>query len=226
MSNGAVNQRACVYILESQGKYKIGKAADFSTRLQSLQSGNPFELQVVLTIFTEQYDRLERALHAIYAAKRFRGEWFDLNLTDIEEIKSASVQDLLQRADNIKFSFRNERIETTADWPKYETWVTIKRPPRFICPLDTIDQVYSSDDTRKTLLASFTLIFSLGWEANYTQTPPLNEAELIEFLRLSRRTYFEHKLEMEQLDWFHSKHPSHGMVQFFFDYEIHIPEES
>lgn len=51
------------------------------------------------------------------------------------------------------------------------------------------------DEPRRTLLASFIHILSLAWEAKYQQTSPLPEDELIEFLKLSRRQYFDQKAD-------------------------------
>ena len=221
----AINHRACVYILESQGLYKIGKAANLSKRLAELQAGNPGELNVVATIVTEAYEVLERALHRLYVDQRVRGEWFQLSQSDIEEITTTPVRDILERAMKLEPRFVEQRMEVTVSWPQCESWMTIQKPPRFITPQAVIDQAFESEALSKILVTSFMLIFSLGWESNYTQTPPLNEEELQQFLRLSRRQYIEHKQAMERASWCHSENPTPGLVQFFFPFEFHITEE-
>jgi hypothetical protein len=222
----AFNQRACVYILESHGLYKIGKASNLSTRLAGLQAGNPHELNVVAVITTEAYEVLERALHRLYIDQRVHGEWFRLSQSDIEEIKATPVRTFLERAMKLDPRFVQRRLEPTISWPQYEAWTTIKEPPRFITPMLILGQTFESDvSISKALAPSFMLIFSLAWESNYSQTPPLNEEELQQFVRLSRRQYIEHKQSMEKLGWFRSEHPAAGLVQFFFPFEFHISEE-
>lgn len=95
--------------------------------------------------------------------------------------------------------------------------MTLPTPPRYVVlPSEVIEQAYAPDKPRRALLASFTRILSLAWEAKYEKTPRLNEEELMEFLKLSRRQYFEQKADMELLQWLRSSHPVAGFVQFSF----------
>lgn len=55
---------------------KIGKAGDVDFRLKGLQIGNPFELRVVHTFFSEHPSKLESSLHRRLHTARLRGEWF------------------------------------------------------------------------------------------------------------------------------------------------------
>jgi len=99
--------------------------------------------------------------------------------------------------------------------------MTLPTPPRYVVlPSDVIEQAYAPDKPRRALLASFTRILSLAWEAKYEKTPRLNEEELMEFLKLSRRQYFEQKADMELLGWLRSTHPVPGFVQFSFSRSI------
>jgi hypothetical protein len=94
---------------------------------------------------------------------------------------------------------------------------SLPTPPRYIVlPEEVIEQAFAPDKPRRALLASFTRILSLAWEAKYQQTPPLDELELIAFLKLSRRQYYEQKADMELLQWLRSSHPRPGFVQFTF----------
>lgn len=95
--------------------------------------------------------------------------------------------------------------------------MTLPTPPRYVVlPSEVIEQAYAPDKPRRALLASFTRILSLAWEAKYEKTPRLNEEELMVFLKLSRRQYFEQKADMELLGWLRSSHPVVGFVQFTF----------
>jgi len=99
--------------------------------------------------------------------------------------------------------------------------MSLPTPPRYVVlPEEVIEQAYAPDKPRRALLASFTRILSLAWEAKYQQTPPLDELELMEFLKLSRRQYFEQKADMELLQWLRSSHPRPGFVQFTFSRSI------
>lgn len=97
-------------------------------------------------------------------------------------------------------------------------------PPKYIVvPLQVIEQAYQPDKPRRALFASFVRILSLAWENKYERTPLLNEQELWEFLKLSRRQYFEQKADMELLGWLRSSHPVPGFVQFAFSRMIAEP---
>lgn len=95
--------------------------------------------------------------------------------------------------------------------------MTLPVPPRYVVlPHEVIEQAYAGEKPKRALLASFTRIISLAWEAKYQKTPALNETELMEFLKLSRRQYYEQKAEMEADGWLRSSHPRPGFVQFDF----------
>ena len=97
--------------------------------------------------------------------------------------------------------------------------MSLPTPPRYVViPQERIDQAFAPDKPRRALLATFIRILSLAWEKKYQQTPPLHEIELIDFLKLSRRQYFEQKAELELLGWLRSSHPFPGYVQFDFSH--------
>lgn len=99
--------------------------------------------------------------------------------------------------------------------------MSLPTPPRYVVlPEEVIDQAYAPDKPRRALLASFTRILSLAWEAKYQQTPPLDELELMAFLKLSRRQYYDQKADMELMGWLRSSHPRTGFVQFCFSRSI------
>ena len=64
--------------------------------------------------------------------------------------------------------------------------MSLPTPPRYVViPEEVIEQAYAPDKPRRALLASFIRILSLAWEAKYQNTPPLDELELMEFLKLT-----------------------------------------
>ena len=79
------NKQGCIYLIRCVGfpYYKIGvsegKAID---RLNALQTGVPFELELIKAVSISDIGRAERYMHSLYKAKNVRGEWF--NFTDNE----------------------------------------------------------------------------------------------------------------------------------------------
>lgn len=81
-----------IYLIECKGYYKIGKTScSINDRLASLQTGNPFPLNVIANIVRTDSSGLELYLHNKFRHKRVRGEWFNLSNSDIEYIKNLSV---------------------------------------------------------------------------------------------------------------------------------------
>ena len=85
------NTSGYVYVISNQqGQYKIGKAADVNSRLQSLATGSPFELVVILSYRVTNALEEEARLHAQFSAKKIRNEWFMLSDDDVETIRKIS----------------------------------------------------------------------------------------------------------------------------------------
>lgn len=93
-----------LYILECKEMYKIGIATDVARRVQHLKTGNPFDINVLLSIKVKSATTLEAFLHALYSDKRVSGEWFDLTVDDIQEITEyihTTVNDGLWNGDEL-----------------------------------------------------------------------------------------------------------------------------
>ncbi len=99
--------------------------------------------------------------------------------------------------------------------------MTLPTPPRYVVlPEEVIEQAFAPDKPRRALLASFTRILSLAWESKYHCTPALDELELMAFLKLSRRQYYEQLADMALIGWLRSSHPRPGFVQFTFSRSV------
>lgn len=70
--------KGVVYIIKSQGRYKIGKTRTPYARIKSYQTHNPIYNIEALSI-QEDYSEVERYLHSMLAPYRFKGEWFNLD---------------------------------------------------------------------------------------------------------------------------------------------------
>jgi hypothetical protein len=72
----------CVYLLESDGYYKIGVTSDLKERVSSLQTGNPHPIVIRDVIQTETMQiayAIEKRFHLILSDSRVSGEWFKIN---------------------------------------------------------------------------------------------------------------------------------------------------
>lgn len=82
-----------VYVVECQGHYKIGKTGVGALRrIEQLQTGNPYEIALVMAITTERASDLEISLHEHFQGNNKRGEWFTLNPDDLEELEVFALE--------------------------------------------------------------------------------------------------------------------------------------
>ena len=68
------------FITDGHGHIKIGKADDVVSRLNELQTGNPFKLHTLLSIIVNskrEAFNLELSLHKKFKEYRLEGEWFE-----------------------------------------------------------------------------------------------------------------------------------------------------
>lgn len=82
-----------IYLDDSANErfYKIGMAATFGARFQSHQCSSPFDICVACAYYVGNMRQEERELHAHFANKRVRGEWFRLSNDDLELISKRSL---------------------------------------------------------------------------------------------------------------------------------------
>lgn len=77
-----------IYVIKTDGGYKIGKTKDINNRVKGLQTGNVKKIETVLDFKTSNSDLLERVVH--YILDRYRcnsnREFFDCNIDYIKSI--------------------------------------------------------------------------------------------------------------------------------------------
>ena len=74
----------CVYLIESNGKFKIGVTKDCpQKRLTQLQTSAPDELNLITVYKSDRAFKIEKSLHHLFSHKNCLNEWFDLNHCDI-----------------------------------------------------------------------------------------------------------------------------------------------
>lgn len=78
-----------VYLVECDGRHKIGKAKKVSNRVGHFDTIYPKPVTLVAHARFDDMDGMERHLHAKYADRRIHGEWFDLSPEQVDEVKAA-----------------------------------------------------------------------------------------------------------------------------------------
>lgn len=92
--------RGTIYAIGAVGTslVKIGSTrATVEKRLQTLQVGQPFPLQILAMVAVEvDVRRIEAQIHAFLAARRHRGEWFEapMDLTQLEVLVGRARQEI------------------------------------------------------------------------------------------------------------------------------------
>jgi hypothetical protein len=82
-----------LYLLGCHNFYKIGIADNVQKRLCQLQIGNPYPIELLATLSAKRYEceDIETALHdgLIERGYHVRGEWFELDELNVQEILHA-----------------------------------------------------------------------------------------------------------------------------------------
>ncbi|MND34960.1 hypothetical protein D3C81_212980 [compost metagenome] len=77
-----------VYVIRSKLGFKIGKTIHLKARTRLFEVKLPFPISLEHYAWFEDYTYAERSLHITYQSKRLEGEWFDLDVSDLEHIKT------------------------------------------------------------------------------------------------------------------------------------------
>jgi hypothetical protein len=77
-----------IYLISSGKYFKIGKTKYISKRFQAFKTIIPNEWNIVHSYKTKNIDEEEKRLHSMFKHKRVIGEWFNLNVSNIEYICS------------------------------------------------------------------------------------------------------------------------------------------
>lgn len=81
------NKDQCIYLLNSNGLYKIGISNRPEKRLKQFKTGNP-SIQLICysqKVFFAQW--LEKHLHKLFSKDNVNGEWFQLNEESVLTLK-------------------------------------------------------------------------------------------------------------------------------------------
>lgn len=78
------DKRDWVYVVECNGKYKIGKTSQPETRIPLLSTGNPEDITTYGLWRVHNALEIEQSLHELFRPKNVRGEWFKLDQIDLQ----------------------------------------------------------------------------------------------------------------------------------------------
>lgn len=76
-----------VYVVKCGIYYKIGMTNDIRNRMNILQCGNPYEIQLVWAVRKKNAKYMEEGLHEALAQFNHRREWFILNEEFVSDLK-------------------------------------------------------------------------------------------------------------------------------------------
>ena len=74
-------RRGFIYVIQCGDLYKIGFSANPDSRLRELSTGSPHEMRLVMLARGDHSE--EWLLHQVLRIRRHRGEWFDLDQSDM-----------------------------------------------------------------------------------------------------------------------------------------------
>lgn len=91
--------------------YKIGYTrTDVNKRIKQLKTGNPYEFKIMGVFESKWGSKIEAVLHRKYKRNRIDGEWFRLDISDVENFNNdcRKVHDGLEVVSNTLY-FKNRK---------------------------------------------------------------------------------------------------------------------
>ena len=76
-----------IYVMKCSIFYKVGFSKNPKNRLKTVKTHNPLDVKIFATLKTDNHLELEKELHNLFANKKSRGEWFELNEDDLLMLK-------------------------------------------------------------------------------------------------------------------------------------------
>lgn len=115
-----------VYVIKTVHSCKIGKTTDPEARVSALLGQIPFQGEVAAMIESDDHHSLERALHEKYHDKRVHGEWFNLSLQDIEDLKNTQSRERAEEFMSAYIWQKRNRVTVTLTEDSVKTLDFIK----------------------------------------------------------------------------------------------------
>jgi hypothetical protein len=113
-----------VYLLKAEQRniYKIGMSdGNIKNRIQSLQTGCPYQIKLVLAVVVENPVNSERYFHYHFRAFKMQGEWYNLGFEQVKELlemmqklQLENIVKVCKMSDKISIGEFTETQEVTA----------------------------------------------------------------------------------------------------------------
>jgi len=84
-SNSAKTEGYIYFVKSDTGYTKIGMTSNIDTRFKALKTTSPHKLNLICTVKGFDYEKLERKAHKHFKQRKAEGEWFDINLDQIND---------------------------------------------------------------------------------------------------------------------------------------------
>lgn len=73
------------FVIADNAHFKIGCTSNLMTRIKSLKSASPNNLELIAYAYVDDYGKLEDQTHKHFKDKKIHGEWFDITYADIND---------------------------------------------------------------------------------------------------------------------------------------------
>lgn len=109
-----------VYIIQiiNTNFYKIGISEKPRDRMAKIQVSMPFDLKLVHTKKMSSAKLIEDYIHNFFVSKHIRGEWFELNIEDINDIEfflnkmdNETINEIKRKRKNSKSKFISSKLK-------------------------------------------------------------------------------------------------------------------
>lgn len=113
-----------VYLLRCGWHHKIGKSKNVRQRVSDMQTANPYLIELVLAVWSDNMARAESSLHENWKSYRTNGEWFEFS-PDMLEFVEASFYDIARIQSTWRIIDEDWDIEEISDDDlEYPPWPT------------------------------------------------------------------------------------------------------
>jgi len=84
-----------VYLIQGGPYHKIGRTKNLKKRIKTLQTGHPYQLQMIKTWTVPNSTQAETSLHHKFISLKIHGDWFNLEITDVQELLGMDVIEVI-----------------------------------------------------------------------------------------------------------------------------------
>lgn len=110
------NNTGYIYLVESNGLFKVGKAISVEQRIRGLQTGSPYKVNLVCKFKSENYSEDERKIHKLLSEFSIRGEWFAIPAKKIESLDQWFFSSAPKATKNNQPELPMQRAGNVNDW--------------------------------------------------------------------------------------------------------------